>query len=209
MSGSDKLFDKLFPSTALLFDTSLTATALWKGRQRNWDVDRAWHIALSADILLIRAASYRETFDLFTRPKFWAELYLLSQLSEGENGMATKGQRKQEDRAAWKGFLECRLTEEQLVGLDEWRPKPAEVFLTVDEMMADDYRLTLSYNKRTKLASCTLIDDSPSRKSGGWAISTADENGAAALKGAVYKHRIVLEGSWLSLLDTPPKSRRG
>lgn len=209
MTRSDKLFDRLFPSIALGFETSLSGTTLWKGETDDAAIERLWLLALSADVLLIRAASYRETFDLFSRPKFWSELYLFSQLREGSNGMAQKGQRKQDERATWKGFLDCRLTEEQLDALDQWKPKPTEVFVTVDEMMADDYRLTLSYNKRTKLASCTIIDDSPARKTGGWALSTSDDNGAAALKAAVYKHNTVLEKDWLPLLDTTPKSRRG
>lgn len=209
MSRSDKLFDQLFPAIATGFSTGLSARALWNGAEDNADIDRLWQMALSADVLLIRAASYRESFDLFSRPKFWTELYLFSHLSGRADGMAVKGQRKQEERAAWKGFLDCRLTDEQLELLDEWKPKPTEVFVMVDEMLAGDFRLTLSYNKRTKLASCTIIDDSPSRKTGGWALSTSDENGAAALKAAVYKHRTVLEGDWSVLLDTSPKSRRG
>lgn len=209
MTRSDKLFERLFPGTALNFDVRLSAATLGIGAEGNANDERIWLAALSADVLLIRAASYRETFDLFSRPKFWTELFLFSQLSGGETGMAAKGQRKQEDRAAWKGFLDFRLSDGQLEELDAWKPKPTEIFTIIDQMLADDFRLTLSYNKRTKLSSCTIIDDSPARKSGGFALSTQDDNGAAALKAAVYKHYTVLQGDWLPLLDTSSKSRRG
>lgn len=209
MSRPDKLFDALFPQTAAKFDTRLSARALWVGVEDEADIDRRWQLALCADVLFIRAASYREPFDLFTRPKFWADVYLFSHLRQGSDGMAQKGQRKQDERAVWKGFLDCRLSDEALEALDAWKPKPSEVFAVIDRMMAADYRLTLSYNKRTKLASCTIIDDDPSRKTGGWALSTSDEDGASALKAAVYKHVNVLGEDWSPLLDTTPKSRRG
>jgi len=209
MSRSDKLFSILFPRAASGFTTDLDAATLWNEQTDPTRYDGLWHAALCADVLLIRAASYRESFDLFARPKFWTDLYLFSQLTEGTNGMAKRGQRDQNDRATWKGFLDFRLTDEQLDACDDWKPKPTDVFLEVDKMLGTDFRLTLSYNKRTKLASCTIIDDDPSRKSAGYALSSSDENGAAALKLAVFKHTKILNGDWSSLLDTPPKSRRG
>ena len=209
MSRSDKLFSQLFPAAARAFNTDLSATTLWNDQADPEAIDRLWYAALCADVLLIRAMSYRETFDLFSRPKFWGDLYAFSQCMRGDAGMAAKGQRKQADRAEWKGFLDRRMSEDELAACDAWKPKPTEVFVLVDEMMAADFRLTLSYNKRTGLASCTVIDDSPSRKSGGWAISTADENGAAALKAAVYKHVTLLQGDWISLLEQPVKRGRG
>lgn len=205
----DKVFDQMFPSIATGFDTSLSGSALWKGVATPEDQERLWLRALCADVLLIRAASYRQPEDLFTRPRFWAELLEFFAYNEGEMMARQTKQRSQGDRAEWKGFLDRRLDEDELAALDSWRPKPTEVFELVDTMMAADFRLTLSYNKRTGLASCTIIDDDPRRKSAGYAISTADDNAAAALKAAVFKHVNVLKSSWDGLLESPPKARRG
>lgn len=205
----DKVFDQLFPATAHGFNTSLSATTLWNGAADDATRDRLWYRALCADVLLIRAASYRQPEDLFTRPRFWSDLLEFFVYNEGEMMARSKQQTKQGDRPEWKGFLERRLTEQELGELDEWKPKPTDVFNAIDGMMADDFRLTLSYNKRTRLATCTIIDDSPSRKTRGWALSTADENAAAALKAAVFKHTLCLDNSWDGLLELPPRAQRG
>jgi hypothetical protein len=109
---------------------------------------------------------------------------------------------KDDDKAEWKGFLDYRLTEEELVELDNWKPKPSEIWTEVDAAIASGYRFTLTYNAKTHLASCTMIDDSGARESGGYALSSGDEDGALALKMAIFKH-LRLERTWASVLGTP------
>jgi len=124
-------------------------------------------------------------------------------------GKTRKPAGKERERNEWMGFLDCRLSEEQLDMLDQQKPKPAEIWAAVDEMIVDEYRFTLSYNKNLKLASVTVIDDSRTRKTAGYALSSADSDGALALKMAVYKHYVVLEKNWEPLLSVEPKVRRG
>jgi len=113
-------------------------------------------------------------------------------------------------RAKWQGFLDYRLTEDELVELDEWKPKPAEIWESVDALMNGNYRVTLSYNPNTKTATATITDDEPTRKSGGWALASSDGDCALAVKAAVFKHFHVLQGSWENLLDLPNTAgRRG
>lgn len=121
----------------------------------------------------------------------------------------SRGKNWQDEKAQWKGFLDRRLDEAELEQLDAWQPDAAEVWGLVDDMIQAGYRFTLSYNSRTKLASVTIIDDDGKRKSGGFAISTADEDGALALKAAVFKHVTLLGGDWALLLQTPPRGKRG
>jgi len=146
---------------------------------------------------------------LFSRYQFGSRRVLLSQEMAKMAGRKPRQAAQTNDKPAWQGFLDMRLTDAQLEELDGWKPKPQEIWDQVDEMTADGYRLTLSYNRNTKLASVTIIDDSPTRKSGGFALSNADTNGALALKMAVFKHKLLLMGDWTSLLDLPVKSRRG
>lgn len=166
-------------------------------------------VAMLAGDLLTAATSHREKDDLFSRYQFGSRRVLLGQEMAKMAGRKPRQAAQSTDKPAWQGFLDLRLTDGQLEELDGWKPKPQEIWDAVDEMTADSYRLTLSYNKNTKLASVTIIDDSPTRKSGGFALSNADTNGALALKMAVFKHKLLLMSDWTGLLDLPVKSRRG
>jgi len=166
-------------------------------------------VAMMAGDLMTAATSHREKDDLFSRYQFGSRRMALAQEMAKMAARKPRTQSQTSEKPAWQGFLDLRLTEGQLDELDGWKPKPQEIWDAVDEMTADSYRLTLSYNKNTKLASVTIIDDSPTRKSGGFALSNADTNGALALKMAVFKHKLLLMGDWTSLLDLPVKSRRG
>lgn len=202
----DKEFDLKFPSSARKFTMELSALTT---RARASVDDNTWFLMLSSDLLLTRATSHREPTDLFTIASFWRTLNVY----RSERAMATKKpqtkERSQNDRAEWQGFLDLRLSEDQLAALDESKPKPSELWAAIDDIISSDYRFILSYNKRTKLASVTLVDDNPDRKTGGYALSSADSDGAGALKMAVYKHVVLLERDWSSLLDQPAKVRRG
>lgn len=125
--------------------------------------------------------------------------------------MARRAVKEQaEKRATWQGFIDFRLTNDQLAELDDWQPTPVEIWESVDRLLGDKYRVTLSYSAKLKTATCSIMDDDPMRKSGGWALSSADGDGASALKAAIYKHFLVLNGSWETVLDIPASvGRRG
>lgn len=113
------------------------------------------------------------------------------------------------DRPEWQGFLERRLTEDELQTLDDWKPKPAELFELLHRLMEDGYDVSLSYSKKTSQSTCTLKDVQHGRKTAGYALSSHDENGAAALKMAIFKHFSCLDTKWDGLLGEKPKARRG
>lgn len=116
---------------------------------------------------------------------------------------------RQEDKATWVGFVDRRMDDDELAGLDNWKPKPTEAWELVDRLVSEGYRLTISYNKNTGLASCTIIDDNAKRKSGGYALASSDDDCALALKMALFKHFTILLGNWEGLLTERPKARRG
>jgi hypothetical protein len=109
----------------------------------------------------------------------------------------------------WKGFLERRLSGEELEALDQWEATDTDLVEGLVGLLESGYELKLSYNPTTKAACCTLIDRDGTRKTAGWALSTFDTNGPAALKASLYKHLVALEGDWLQLLGQAPTSRRG
>jgi len=202
----DKEFDLKFPQSARKFTMEVSALSTKAKAQVD---DNTWFLMLSSDLLLSRAVSHREKSDLFTISSFWRTLSVF----RSERAMATKKrpnpERQQNDRAEWIGFLDRRLTDDEIAALDESKPKPSELWAAVDDILSSGYRFILSYNKRTKLASVTLVDDDPDRKTGGYALSSSDTDGAGALKMAVFKHVVLLERDWSSLLDQPAKVRRG
>jgi len=102
-----------------------------------------------------------------------------------------------------------KLSDEELAGCDEWKPNAREIWDKVDALITQGFRLTLSYNTKTKLASVTMIDNREKSSTAGYAVSSADTDGALALKTALYKHLTVLGEDWSSILDTTPRAKRG
>lgn len=209
MRRPTKDFIEQFPSTAAHFTTSFPTSSEFREAQAEGKQHVLMFVAMMSDEMLTKAASHREPTDMFSQYQFASRLVLLGQEFDAMAARKSKSPRGASERNEWQGFLECRLTEEQLAELDNQKPKPAEIWAAVDEMILSDYRFTLSYNKNLKLASVTVIDDSKERKTGGYALSSADSDGALALKMAVYKHYVVLDKNWEQLLSVEPKVRRG
>jgi hypothetical protein len=194
---SSKMFDELFPGTAGHFATT-----------PNWTQTNMfdWYAELLADEMTRAATSFRQPTDMFAKSKIWAKLTEFR--TQRGRVMSTKTKQQTNDQAEWKGFLDLRMSDEQLGQLDQWKPKPSEMWDLLDGIILADYRLTLSYNKKTRLASVTIVDngDRPTR---GYALSTADTDGALALKAACFKHYTLLNSDWSGLLGQPQRARRG
>jgi len=203
------MFDELFPRSASRFSSFALSSGEWVDGMSERDLEFQWALALFADELLKRAASYREAKDLFVTSKFMSKFSLFRQ------ERATMASRKkvdpivQEDKAEWKGFLDYRLSDAELEELDSWKPRPTDVFAEVDAAITTGFRFTLTYNLKTKLASCTIICDDASKRYGGYALSSSDEDGAGALKMAIFKH-VKLGRVWDELVGKDvPRGRRG
>jgi len=202
-------FDQQFPPKRVLFSRSLKSASEWVeakyGEGYWWDGD----FVLAADDLLKRVLSWYENTNIFAHPSFSMKLTRFRTLA-AIMANDKKNYPKPTKRPTWNGFLDFRLDDDQLAELDEWQPSAVEVFEHVDGVMLAGFRLTLSYNAQTKLANCTIIDDRLGLPSSGFALSTADLSCGAALKAAVYKHSLVLQGDWSSLLTKPSAGgRRG
>lgn len=202
-------FAQLFPSTAREFWAAPPTASEYLAAIKDNRSSRIMHVWLLADDLLAKCASYREQENLFARIQFANKRNLLSE----EIGIVAKKQEQttqsNNGRAEWKGFLDFRLDSDQLERLDAWHPKPAEIWAMVEHTIQQGYRLTLSYNKHTKMATCTIIDDDAKSPTGGYALSSGDTDGALALKMAVFKQHVLLDNEWNGLLGSAPPQRRG
>ena len=202
-------FDDMFPPRYTMFSRGTLGSERWLQAKYGASVPQAAFVVLLADDLLERTLSWYEGHSLFDNARFLSKLSLFREEIKTMTGNKRADQ-KPVKRPSWQGFLDFRLNDEQLQELDEWQPSAMEVFESVDRIMLDGYRLTLSYNAQTKLSTCTIIDDNKARPSAGFALSTSDVNSGAALKAAVYKHLLVLQGKWDELLDKPSVGgRRG
>lgn len=203
------LFDTHFPPKRYPFDVNALSSERFLLSKYGDGAQVIGGYLLVADDLFKRLLSWYEATNLFASPRFLSKLYLFREFSKTMAGNKSND-KKSSVRASWKGFLDFRLSDDQLSELDGWQPSALELMENVDGIMFDGYRFTLSYNKQTKLATCTLIDDVKERVSGGYGLSTSDSTAALALKAAVYKHALVLERSWASLVGTPSQGgRRG
>lgn len=205
----DTYFEEQFPSSACHFAPSVLSAGAWREAEATGNLELAWSIALLSDALLSRAASWRQATDFFTSYRCVNQFGLLRQELRAMARGRKEVNKAQVDKAVWIGFLDYRLSSEELDELDAWKPKPQEIWDVIDELTVGGYRLTLSYNSRLKLSSATIIDDDSSRKTGGYALSSADEDGALALKMAVFKH-LKLARDWSPLLtNDSPRGKRG
>lgn len=209
MSRQAKEFIVQFPIISAGFRTSAPTAAEFKAAVDAGRGSRLMSVWMLADNLLTRAASHRETRNLFEMYSFASKRNLLSTEMEMAQKKHEQTTQDTNGRAEWKGFLDYRLDSYQLSQLDEWRPKPAEVWEMVENTIQNGYRFTLSYNKATKIATCTIIDDDKARKTAGHALASGDTDGASALKMAIFKQHILLQNDWTSLVDAPPVARRG
>lgn len=201
-------FAGMFPHVASRFGLTAEQDGLWERELmfRGWRV--SGQLLAGADDLLVRASSWRVDQNLFSGYRF--NVLLWKWRAEYANMAGRSPRESAKKKPIWKGFLDYRLTAEELEALDEWQPTAGEIWEAVHTLLEAEYRLTLSYNAALKTASVTLIDDNSDRPSAGYGLASSDGDGASALKAAVYKHFTVLQGSWARLLDEPlTRGRRG
>lgn len=210
MSKSDARFDELFPSLASAFTSEVGRTARYGANIRGAVTHEIWLRALYADDLMRMAASHRQPENLFERSRFYSTVAAFRGVNDIMAGKRGKQVVMDSDKANWQGFVERRLTDPELEELDGWKPKPSEIWAEVDAMLGEGYRLTLSYNKASRAASCTIICDAKDKAWGGYGLSSFDGDCAAALKMAIFKHALLLQRDWTPLLSPSDKpARRG
>lgn len=132
-------------------------------------------------------------------------------ISLQEGIMATKKVTANKDfeRAEWKGFLEYRLSDTELLTAEEWDVSDTDLVEGVVNLTAKGYKLTVTYSSKTGAATATLMAGNEQGKLSGWALSARGRDGRDALKLLFYKHWHALEEDWASLLDVGKPVARG
>lgn len=110
---------------------------------------------------------------------------------------------------SWKGFLEYRLSDMELLDADEQVVTDEDLLESVVNLVNSGYKLTASYSATTKTATATLQAGDALEKYSGWALSARDKDARNALKLLLYKHFECLKGDWASLLAAEKPIQRG
>lgn len=111
--------------------------------------------------------------------------------------------------STWKGFLEYRLSDLELMDADEAVCSDEDLLEGVVALADAGYKFTLSYNAQSKAATATLQAGDALPKLVGWALSAKDANGRGAIKLLLYKHHECLKGDWTPLLSAEKPVQRG
>lgn len=111
--------------------------------------------------------------------------------------------------SAWKGFLEYRLSDLELIDADEAVITDEELLDGVVTLSELGYKFTCSYNATSKTATATLQAGDALPKLTGWALSARGRDGREAIKLLLYKHHECLKGDWLPLLEVERPVQRG
>lgn len=111
--------------------------------------------------------------------------------------------------SSWKGFLEYRLSDLELMDADQAAITDEELLDGVVTLSDAGYKLTLSYNAVTKTATATLQAGETLPKLVGWALSARGVDGREAIKLLLYKHHECLKGDWTPLLSVERPVQRG
>jgi hypothetical protein len=177
------------------------------------------NIRRSTQILLMRAkaeqlfgllASYRQPDNFFEKSRA-ANVFAEFRIIYGGYFMPKRQAKPNTsaERAEWKGFIERRLSEPELEEFDNQEFQSLEVLAALDNLLSEDYRLTLSYQAASKSYTATLMDQRLSRSTAGYALSASDASGYTALCMLLYKHIKILGEDWSTLLGEGRPSRRG
>lgn len=154
--------------------------------------------------------TYYGTDNLIDTPSFQNKIATCIYFTQEVISMPTKSKYSREKKATWKGVLTCELTERQLDEMDEMPTPVTDILISVDRLITDGYKLSVSYSKFHSSAQASLTDENTTRTTGGWTINATGENALDALKILLWKHYKVLGEDWSILLaDNKPKTKRG
>lgn len=179
----------------------------WSDRRTQGAVRR---FATCATLLSARLARWYNASDFFTNRDNLEVFARASNIWKEELIMARNSKKTNDfQRDTWKGFVERRLTDQELFEATEWQFSDADMVECIVALTEVGYKFTASFNGATKAATATLHAGEPQGKSAGWALSAKGENARDALKLLMYKHYHILHEDWSELLGEKPFVQRG
>jgi len=93
-------------------------------------------------------------------------------------------------------FVPCELSDDERTYCKANLLSFEEAFTQIDDLVADGYKLSFSYDERSDCASAFLTATSKQRTNGGQALSARGPHTQAALTVLLYKHFTKLKEHW-------------
>jgi len=189
---------------------------LWE--RADFYVDRSYRpfvadARASAQLLWLYMYSYRQRENISTKAKFW-KLYLqfVDALGRLYNVPTRKNVHREEPSQTFGQltFLNLRLTEEQIIDIDDTKVTPAQLVTSLAAVVEGGLAFSLNWNSEREVANATFMDKREDSACKGYALSAFGTDVPDALKILLYKHLNVLGGDWKELIGKPQNvNRRG
>lgn len=106
-----------------------------------------------------------------------------------------KAPRKNDQPTGWQGFVECRLTADQIESLMEWELNDEDVWTALITEVMGGHKFSLSFNPQNETFVAALTANAPSPNSG-YTLSSFAPDHNTAVRALAYKHLVVLECDW-------------
>lgn len=184
-----------------------TMASTWRGTRY---IRICREMETSARMFAARLGTWYNANDYFANRTTLTNIAVFSIAKERLINVASKRKPTEFTREnTWKGFLDYRLSDLELLDADEAVISDEEMLDGVVALLDAGYKLTLSYNAQTKATTATLQAGDAIPKFTGWALSAKDVGGRGALKLLLYKHHECLKGDWTALLTAEKPVQRG
>lgn len=110
------------------------------------------------------------------------------------------------NQSTWKGFVECKLTEQEKENFAEWDVHDNDLFLLLSEAVIAGHKQSLTWNKQNETFVFSLTGNDGSGKHEGYTLSAFAGDWYIALRVLLYKHCVLLEGDWTKAKDRPTEN---
>lgn len=109
--------------------------------------------------------------------------------------MPGKSPSKNEQAKSWQGFVECRLSADQIESLMEWELNEEDIWTALIAEIMGGHKFTLSFNSQNETFVAALTASVPSPNAG-YTLSSFAPDHNTAVRALAYKHLVVLECDW-------------
>jgi len=100
----------------------------------------------------------------------------------------------------WK-FVRHTMTRDEKAAFREWELSAEELVSMIDRLVDGDYKLSIALDEYNKCCSATLACRGLQNEDHGLILSGRASSAFDALKVVLYKHHILLSGSWLAFQE--------
>jgi len=122
---------------------------------------------------------------------------VINQRDEKKAKAAAKRAAAKKQKVEWQGYVECYLNKnqkEELAGMDCELDYP--LLPIIEELTAEGYKISLSYDTAQGTATVTLYDQNPDSEFAGYALSGRGSSIRNAWASTCYKHFLVFADGW-------------